>query len=294
MISALMREPSTDPYPFWLRQMSASPASPAFYRKPPVIERVASVYADVSEETFEERFDEWREIVVAEYPVYEPLKEWLILVEDKEGIPMLNTARPELRITPRFSRKSSWDGFDWSIRCPPGQFTMNMHSQPGKGAERRYPHLRDEFGKWLPRWLDHFSISNLRHLSVHYVNHLNQATVPDFFTDPEHLLLEDLLSVFTTIPGEHESIIPPYRCTANLKLPDHPDSTLRIEVGSITEGAKLPGVKVDLVVRAGLKDEPASAPGLLKLLDWAHERIIERFEAVFTERAKSSFQPVEE
>jgi uncharacterized protein (TIGR04255 family) len=265
---------------------------PFFYKNPPVIERVASVYAEIPEEIFEERFDEWRELVEAEYPVYEPLKEWLILVEEKEGIPMLSTARPELRITHRFSRKSSKEGFDWSIRCPAGQLTMNMHSKLGKGDERRYSHLRSEFEQWLPKWIKHFSVSEFSRVTVHYVNHLTRETVPSFFSDQTHLEVEQLLSVFTTIPGEHESIIPPYQCTANLVLPGRPNATLRIEVGGIISGA--PGLKLDLVAQVELKGESVTPAQLLELIDWTHARIIDRFEAVFTEKAKKSFSPVEE
>lgn len=272
--------------------MTDSQTRPAFYKNPPVVERVASIYAEIPEEIFEERFDEWREFVEAEYPVYEPLKEWIILVEEKEGIPMLSSARPELRITHRFSKKTSKEGFDWSIRCPAGQFTMNMHSKPGKGDERRYSHLRSEFQRWLPKWIKHFSVSDLKRVTVHYVNYLTNETVPSFYSDPSHLEVEELLSVFTKIPGEHESIIPPYQCTANLVLPGRSNATLRIEVGSIPSGA--PGLKLDLVAQVGLKGESADPYRLLELIDWAHARIIDRFEAIFTEKAKKSFSPVEE
>ncbi|PYK20736.1 MAG: hypothetical protein DME55_01355 [Verrucomicrobia bacterium] len=78
-----------------------------FYRRPPVIERVLSVWADMSDEIFESHFEDWRAIVMPEYPVYEPLKQWLISVtatdrEGEEGLPLFDPTQPELRITPRF------------------------------------------------------------------------------------------------------------------------------------------------------------------------------------------------
>lgn len=271
--------------------MPAPAPSPPFYHRPPVIERVASLYADVPEEVFEARFDDWKALVEAEYPVYEPLKEWLILVEEKEGIPLLNTAQPELRITPRFSRKPSKEGFDWSIRCPAGQFTMNMHSKPGQGGERRYDHLRREYEHWLPLWLDHFEVKKMTKLTVHYVNVLNKETVPEFFTDPSHLLLEKVLSVFTTIPGEHECIIPPYRCKANVQLRDRPNSSLLIDLNGGTGVDKGPALKLDFVVQTDISQEEVSPEKLLALLDWGHDHIIRRFEVVFTPAAKQSFNP---
>lgn len=269
-----------------------SPSSPTFYRKPPIIERVASVYAEIREEVFEARFDEWQAMVEAEYPVYEPLKEWLLLVEEKEGIPLLSSSRPELRITPRFSRKASREGYDWSIRCPAGQFTMNMHSTPGAGQDRRYLHLREEFARWLPRWLEHFEVKEPRLLCLHYVNVLNRATVPQFFSDANHLLLNRVISVFTNIPGKHECILPPYQCTANLQLGDRKDSSLRIELSDWGDPDGGPSMKLDLVVQTSLADEPVSWESFLALLDWEHEHMLARFEAVFTEEARQSFEPV--
>jgi hypothetical protein len=32
----------------------------------------------------------------------------------------------------------------------------------------------------------------------------------------------------------------------------------------------------------------------MALLDWCHERIVERFEVVFTEKAKQTFEPITE
>ena len=163
-----------------------------YYEHPPVIERVMSVFADVSEELFESRFEEWRAIVQREYPIYEPLKEWLIMVEEKEGIPLFDTIEPELRITPRFSKKRAVEGFDWSIRCPLGQFTVNMHSSPQQGSERRYRNLRAEFAEWLPRWLDHFSIESPKRVVMKYVNLINHETLPDF-THHGRILLDQIL-----------------------------------------------------------------------------------------------------
>jgi hypothetical protein len=208
--------------------MTEPAARPKFYRNPPVVERVASVYANVSEELFEERFDDWKALVEADYPVYEPLKEWLILVEEKEGIPLLDTAHPELRVTPRFSQKPSKDGFDWSVRCPVGQLTMNMHSGSWEGANRRYQHLRNEYGKWLPRWMEHFEVKELTSLNLHYVNLLNHETVPEFFSPDGGLLLNKLLTMFSSVPGEHECIIQPYDCRVSVKLRDRADSTCLI------------------------------------------------------------------
>lgn len=271
--------------------MPESAARPKFYHNPPVVERVASVYAEVSEELFEERFDDWKALVEAEYPVYEPLKEWLILVEEKEGIPLLDSARPELHITPRFSRKPSKEGYDWSIRCPVGQLTMNMHSKTCDGANRRFQHLRIEYEKWLPRWIEHFGVKEFKSMTLHYVNLLNHETVPKFFSPGGGLLLNKLLTMFSSVPGEHECIVQPYDCRVTVKLRDREDSTCLIQVSSMTGREHDVAVKVDFVVQTPLTAAESDPRSVLDLLDWEHEHILNRFEAVFTPEVKASFKP---
>jgi len=271
--------------------MSKPTARPQFYHSPPVVERVASVYAEVAEELFEDRFDDWRAFVEADYPLYEPLKEWLILVEEKDEIPLLDTARPELRITQRFSKKPSREGFDWSIRCPAGQLTMNMHSKTCEGQIRRYHHLREEYEKWLPKWMEHFGAKELKKVNLHYVNILNRETVPGFFSPDGGLLLNKLLTMFSTVPGEHECIVQPYGCQVAVKLRDREESTFLIEVASMPGHGHDVAVKVDFVVQTPLSATECDPRSVLALLDWEHEHIVKRFEVVFTPEARASFKP---
>jgi hypothetical protein len=46
-----------------------------------------------------------------------------------------------------------------------------------------------------------------------------------------------------------------------------------------------------LVVNAGLAGRTPTRETIAELLDWAHERIVERFEVTFSDKAKLSFQP---
>lgn len=270
---------------------------PPYYRRPPVIERVLSVYSTMSDEVFESHFEDWRALVEPEYPVYEPLKQWLILVRDREkeqGLPLFDTIKPELRITPRFSKKSSKEGFDWSIRCPSGQLTVNMHSRPDQGSTRRYGNIRSEFARWLPLWLERFSVESTSKITVHYVNLVNRHTLPSFVTEDGALQLGKVLTVFAGIPGQHEYLIPPFDCKATVQLQGDNKSLLRLIVSDWADPKLSPAVKVDLIVEVQAPKVGASADGILALLDWCHERIIERFEVVFTSAAKATFEPVME
>lgn len=245
-------------------------------------------------EIFEGRVEDWQEIVKPDFPIYEPLKEWLIFVrEQKEGVPIFDTMQPELRITPRFSRKKSHEGFYWSIRCPSGQFTMNMHSRPEQGSDRRYQHLSKEMATWLPRWMQHFSVNATNRITLHYVNALNAATVPDFINAKGELSLNRILAVFSQIPGEHECLVPPFDCKATVRLIGRENANLGIEVSDWPNPQHGVAVRVDL--RVDIQTDPRQNVGpteVLSLIDWAHDRIVDRFEVIFTDQARASFDPV--
>jgi hypothetical protein len=252
----------------------------------------------MSDEIFESRFEDWRALVAPEYPVYEPLKQWLISVKEKDragegGLPLFDTTEPELRITPRFSKKTSKEGFDWSIRCPVGQLTVNMHSLPNEGLTRRYATIRSEFARWLPMWIEKFSVKSTSKIAAHYVNLVNRATVPKFVTQKGELLLGEILTVFS-IPGQHECIIPPFDCKVTVQLEGDHSSLLRLTVSDWPDVRLAPAVRVDFLVEILAPKVGASVEGIMALLDWCHERIVERFEVVFTEKVKQTFEPITE
>jgi hypothetical protein len=260
----------------------------AAYVNPPVIERVVTLHASMTAEAFETNIEKWKLKVLPDYPIEEPLIEWLVEMQEKEGVPLFDTLSPKLRITHRFSKKSKAEGFDWSIRCPVGQFTMNMHSHPGSG--RRYRHLRDEYAKWLPQWMEQFGVTQLEQLSFGYINKLRRDITPQFFNTEGGLELDRVLRVFAAIPGKHESLEPPYDCRVTVNLGTAPARKLAIRVKDATTPKH--GVAIDVILEAVAQiGGSGGSSEALELLDWSHERIIERFEQVFTAEARASFKP---
>lgn len=267
---------------------SSLPSLPA-YERPPVVERVVSVWADVTQEKHESRFEEWRSLVEPAYPVYEPLKEWTLQVQEVEGVPLLNDIKPALKITPRFSRKSAKDGFDWSIRCPAGQFTMNMHSEPG--SPRRFSHLQKEFQHWFPLWMKHFEVKTIHRIQLLYINRLNRHTIPQFTQDNGSLEVDKVLTVFTQIPGEHEMLVPPLDCRATVVLPEPPGAKLEIRLHDRSK--ERADLSLDLRIQHSWEGQEApSIEELAQTLETCHRRIVERFEVLFTQEARQSFGPI--
>ena len=239
----------------------------------------------MSQETYDRGFDEWREFVEKDFPVYEPPKRWLLNVQEKHGIP--TEISPELEITPRFSEKSSTQGFGWSIRCPLGQLTMNMHSSFQEN--RTYTDLRARFPSWLEKWIPHFQVSEFTGLTVHYVNLLDHSTLPSFAREG-FLDIAKVLNIFFTIPGENEVFIPPLDCTVTIKLPGEPQGTMTINACDSSKNTD-PALMLNLIVSASLRKDQ-SVEEILHLMDWCHDRIVERFELIFTNEAKESFEPI--
>src|SRR4029077_2515349 len=98
------------------------------FERPPVVERVVTVFAAMHEEIYASRFAAWQAQVQLHFPIYEPVTEWRINAEIKEGSVSMDPRKAQLNIIPRFSKKKSKAGFDWSLRSPQGALTMNMHS----------------------------------------------------------------------------------------------------------------------------------------------------------------------
>ena len=261
---------------------------PAFYRNPPVVERVVVVNAEMTEEQFAAGMESWESVVKQEYPNEEPIIKWSLNMEERDGVPLFETMQPELQITPRHAKRPRNEGFDWSIRSPRGRFVMNMHSRHGVG--RRYSHLRDECSQWLPQWFEHFRVTAPTEVSLLYVNHLRPDLTPGLYEPGGGLLLGNALTIFSAMPGEHESIIPPMDCKMTVRLKGPNEASLQIRLRDLDFALKIPALKLFLQTVAAVPAGTGSG-GILELLDWSHERILERFDVIFTAEAKKSFDP---
>src|SRR4051812_45863112 len=107
----------------------SSDTKQAIYKKPPVIERVVSVVADITEENFYSRFESWRAIIQSEFPDYDPIKEWKLSIKMKEDVPVLDDSLPEIEVTHRFWKLNEHGQRFMSMRVIPNQLTLNLHPE---------------------------------------------------------------------------------------------------------------------------------------------------------------------
>lgn len=257
------------------------------YRRPPVVERVLTVASEMSEEIYLSRLDSWEQIVQPEFPIREPVSEWTVKMDPKNIQRVLDPSLSELKIVPRFSKQPSSKGFDWSLRFPRGQLTVNMHSNPN--SPRRFQDLSAEFQRWLPQWMQHFEVDYLQTIALHYVNVLNRESVQAFMTGPTIIAVDKILTIFVHIPGTQRSLIPPINCMVNMSLDSRQPANLAIHL--LDGPDPQPSLRLDLGVRVSLNPQTPMEV-VFEWLEWCHYRILERFDVVFTDEAKKSFEPI--
>ena len=145
--------------------------------------------------------------MLSEFPVYEPITEWKLHLEQSGGQTVVDPTKGQLIIIPRCSKKKQSEGFDWSIRTPQEAFIMNMHSDTED--LRVYEDLRGALENWLPRWVTHFEVRRFARLQMGYVNIITAEKMPLFSPRAGYIDIDRILKVFVNIPGVHKSLVPP-------------------------------------------------------------------------------------
>jgi hypothetical protein len=271
--------------------MSDVPAQPPFhYKRPPIIERVLSVTADIPLENYFARFEDWKLLIHDKFPEYDPITDWHLNIETREdGTPLLTDVQPELRITHRFWRRNSQGKRFLSMRVLPNQLALNLH--PEAKNPHRFEELHTEFSNWLPQWLSHFGGNACDMVALNYINLISQHTTPQFINAEGGIQIGRVLRVFAGLPGQHMGIIPPYDCQMGLMIDPKRPATFAMRVSAVTIAKQNSlAIRVDFnAVVAKPSQTPFQA---LSEAEYLHKVIVDQFESVFTDEAKKSFEVI--
>ena len=264
---------------------------PLHYKRPPVVERVLTIMADFPIENFYSRFEDWKQLIHEKFPDHDPLSNWRLNVETQpDGTPLLTEVQPELVITHRFWRKNAQGKRFLSMRLLPNQLTMNLH--PDQAGAHRFSELHAEFSYWLPLWLNHFGGTNCASVILNYINLISQQTTPQFLDTNGGIQIGRTLRVFAGLPGRHMGIIPPYDCQMGLMIDPERQSTFALRVAAVTVGRENSiAVRVDFNAVTS-SPKPLTPLQALSEAEFLHNVIIGQFEAIFTDEAKKSFEPI--
>jgi hypothetical protein len=264
---------------------------PIKYKKPPIIERVVSVVGSVVLDNFYAKFEGWKEIIQPHFPDYDPIKEWKLNLEMKNGVPNLTDAPPEVHVTHRFWRRNQRGERFMSMRILPNQLTLNLHREGDNPHDFR--ELLAQLKEWLPQWLAHFSVKGCMAVSLDYINVISAFNTPQFINPNGSINVGQALVVFAGVPNPHFGIIQPYDCQMGLMIdPDRPAVfALRVNAGLLPPPFKS-GIRIDFHTEVNKNKPTLDVAQVFAEAEFLHTIIIEQFEALFTSTAKKSFEPV--
>jgi len=255
------------------------------YKNPPIVERTVGVYHQMPQDHFEAKLPSWLEKIRSDYPVSEPLAEWIIEIESKGGVPFVKSLTPKARIIQLF----------WQ-RHPKGRHVRGMRLRPDRLVfhlcrEEEDPHdfdeLLPEMERWLPRWAEHFGLPDIGGITLEYVNQLNAEVTPQFVDPKGSLRIGEALTIFGKFPGPAKGITSPYDCKARLVIDETRPTFFDVRVR--VDDAVPNGVRVDFVVRTFPVGNRLTFADAIAELRSGHDIMLEQFACFFTEQAKLSF-----
>lgn len=259
----------------------------------PLVERMVTFFADLSDEHYEEKRHSWISLLADEFPEFDPETRWNFRIGNKPGTdtPFIQGGAPQIEILD-WCRDQSKQHATRVVRSFPSsegqKGGVSFHVLPGDNFSN-YQHYSDLLAfakKWLPVWCDHFGVKSLDCMALHYVNKINADTTPSLVTKHKGIKIKNILKLFGGLDIPYDSLTTPYECKMGVILSKSENQTGRIE---ITGDQNRAGIKVEFNVK---KTFTADTPVLLSFeedLAHAHDRLIDLFTATFTPEAQAKF-----
>jgi hypothetical protein len=266
----------------------ALPSLPT-YAAPPVKHRIFTLMAEITSDVYYARADELKEAMMAHFSIYEPQQEWLLNIEHKNGVPQVHAIKPVVLIKHTFWHTSP-DG-QKLVGCTvePEKISIILRNLPNH--TERFPTLKIWTEKIVPIWAKLLN-PKISAAILDYANTLSRETVPTFINPNGSLAISEILTVFAGFPGKHQGIVPPYDCTMGLAIDQEQHVFLNLRVHGlpqiISNGS---AVQVDLQALKSPGKHGLTATEAIDSLDLLHKTVVDKFEIVFTPKAKATFQP---
>ncbi len=263
-----------------------APAPYRRYKRPPIGERVISAFCSMDTDEFPAKFDSWRGKVRDAFPFDTPRVVWDINIEDKAGVPVLAKGGPTMRIRHWFHEYHPKESRGFAQQCEVGRMGINLLKDGDKVFQ--FQDIESKFKEWLPIWAHHFGVQSFHGFALDYVNFLNPRTVPSFCTAGK-IHIGKVFKLFSSIPGPHITLIPPYDCEVNLLLDEKMPASGRIQV----RAAGADGLRVDMQMRSVRESKEVTIEQGFDEVLALHQWMVTYFEVLFTDEAKESFEPIQ-
>ncbi len=255
------------------------------YKNPPIIERTIGVYHKIPPQEFERRLPSWIEKTNAEFPVPGHLAEWLIDIEERNGVPLIKSLVPKARIIHLFWRKHSDRRHVHGMRLRPDRLVFHLFRE--EGNPHRFEELFLEMQRWLPLWADHFGVAQLDGVSVEYVNVLDGNITPQFFDSNGGLRIAEALTIFSNFPSPCRKFTAPLDSRVRLVVDEQKPVYFDVRIRGDDRSTN--AVRIDFVVRIFPTTKRLTCSEALEELKVGHRIMLEQFACFFTEKAKISF-----
>lgn len=260
-----------------------------FYESPPVVERAVSIFATIDPETYEKQIPAWEALMRDPFPDYEPVTQWKLNVkQQQDGAPIFDPSSAEIIIHHRFWRKSPQGKRRWCIQVRPERLTVNLVRVDDDG--RKFEEISDVIASWLPRWVETFKVDKLHGVKIEYVNVISARVTPQFVTKEGGIRISDVFRLFSGVPMVHEGLAPPYECQMTIVCDKKLPCYLTVHVFG-SEYAGQPAIQIRFSAWTNTLKKILAFPELADEVAFAHSKIVEAFENLFTPEAKKSFSP---
>lgn len=255
------------------------------YTKPPIEERIVGVYTDIPQQTFESLLPSWADKIKSSYPRSEPEPHWEINFETVNGLPVIQNAVPRARIIHLFWQRHPKNQKVKGMRVRPDRLVFHLERE--ENDIHAFSELIAEMDKWLKIWMEHFGVNTLRGITLEYVNRLDNEMTPQFVNANGSIRVSEAFSLFTSIPGKHHAIVPPYDCQLRLAIDEKMPCFFDVRV--MNQPPPRLGLRIDMSVNTVVQTKSIPPEKALEEVQFAHTIMLEQFDCFFTEKAKESF-----
>ena len=262
-----------------------------FYANPPVIERAISVHGAIDLERYEKAFASWEERIKSAFPDHETISQWTLNIkhDPKEGgLPVFDPNLAEVSVQHRFWRHNKAGKRAWCLQVRSDRLVVNLVRHGDDG--HKFEELSSVLAEWLPRWNEHFQVEKIPGTQVEYVNVLSARVTPQFIEPGGGINVGKAFRLFSNVPMAHEGVIPPYDCKMTVVCDKKMPCYLFIHLFGSQDGNS-PAVQIRFRGSTSSPQKSLTLDKTFEEVSFAHMKIVEAFEQLFTPEAKTSFKP---
>lgn len=258
------------------------------YNTPPIIQRIFTIYFELSEESFYSNLPLFEREIKQQLPEKSARKNWALNFKSKNGKPDFSSVKPIVEIIREFNKNDASSKKFFSIELEENRISFNLRRT--NDLAHTFKDLQREVKQALPVFLHTLNPEKVVQLDLDYVNLVSRANTPKFVDNNGGIHVDKLLKIFNRFPSNYESIAPPYDCQIGLVLDRENGYNSIVRVFGLQEGvAGASAVRVDLNAHHKSEFIEIDESNFEKQLNMLHDYVLNLFHDTFTEEAKKAF-----